>query len=176
MSLCGCGCGSDAGIYPRTHTAKGIIKGQPRRFLHGHQPRGVFGSGSDLSRYRVEDRGYATPCRIWTGPSNQKGYGLVKVGRSSRAAHLVAYEQANGPIPEGRELDHLCRVRACVNLAHLEVVTHKVNMERSANQKLRPEDRSAIRALATASGMSVAALARHFGFSRPTIRTVLDTQ
>lgn len=44
----------------------------------------------------------------------------------------VAYEMYVGPIPEGMQLDHLCRVRHCVNPAHLEVVTQQENMRRVA--------------------------------------------
>ena len=42
-------------------------------------------------------------------------------------AHRVAYELTNGPIPDGLELDHLCRVRHCVNPSHIEAVTHREN-------------------------------------------------
>ena len=80
MALCECGCGNDAGIYPRTQSRRGIRKGEPRRYLPGHNGNGVVGSGADLTRFAEEDRGYATPCHIWTGPTNQRGYALVKVG------------------------------------------------------------------------------------------------
>jgi hypothetical protein len=45
-------------------------------------------------------------------------------------AHRLSYEWLVGPVPEGMELDHLCRVRHCVNPSHLEVVTHSVNVIR----------------------------------------------
>lgn len=45
-------------------------------------------------------------------------------------AHRVAYEEIMGPVPEGLELDHLCRTRSCVNPSHLEPVTHRENMNR----------------------------------------------
>lgn len=48
-----------------------------------------------------------------------------------RLAHRVAYEIHVGPIPDGLEIDHLCRVRCCVNPDHLEPVTHRENMRRS---------------------------------------------
>lgn len=48
------------------------------------------------------------------------------------AAHRFAYELANGPIPDGLEIDHLCRNRKCVNPAHLQAVSHRENMLRAA--------------------------------------------
>lgn len=45
-------------------------------------------------------------------------------------AHRLSYELFVGPIPDGYELDHLCRNRGCVNPAHLEAVTHRVNVLR----------------------------------------------
>lgn len=42
-------------------------------------------------------------------------------------AHIVSYEQMLGDVPLGRELDHLCRVRKCVNPFHLEAVPHRLN-------------------------------------------------
>jgi len=47
-----------------------------------------------------------------------------------RSAHRLSYETEIGPIPEGLELDHLCRVRSCVNPLHLEPVTHQENVRR----------------------------------------------
>lgn len=80
-------------------------------------------------------------CWKWTGSRNPSGYGLLGVvGASGRqttmGAHRVAYELLVGPIPDGLEIDHLCRVRHCVNPAHLEPVTRQENMRRGskANQ------------------------------------------
>jgi len=64
-------------------------------------------------------------CWLWTGRIH-KGYGYY----SGTGAHRVSFELANGPIPAGMELDHLCRVRNCVNPAHLEPVTRAENMRR----------------------------------------------
>src|SRR5687768_6855547 len=69
--------------------------------------------------YLVEDRGYQTPCWVWQRAKASNGYGTVVVdgeqGRVWRRAHRHFYEQRVGPIPDGHQLDHLCRVRACVN-------------------------------------------------------------
>lgn len=88
----------------------------------------------DLSmtdRWTLEDRGHVTPCWIWRG-AKTKGYGVTSHDGNSHAyVHRVLYMEHNGPIPDGLELDHLCRVPACVNPDHLEAVTHRENILRS---------------------------------------------
>lgn len=72
-------------------------------------------------------------CWLWTG-TLLDGYGqfyTVGVKRKGIAAHRFAYLTLVGDIPEGLELDHLCRTRACVNPYHMDPVTHKENMRRS---------------------------------------------
>ncbi len=73
-----------------------------------------------------------SPCVLWQGARNNNGYGVRTVCQRQVLAHRYAYEMERGPIPDGLELDHLCRVRECVNPAHLEPVTHAENMRRSA--------------------------------------------
>jgi hypothetical protein len=71
-------------------------------------------------------------CLRWTGSKTKTGYGRIGHEGKTKSVHRVAYELAKGPIPEGLEIDHLCRVRDCVNPAHLEAVTHTVNVQRAA--------------------------------------------
>lgn len=69
-------------------------------------------------------------CWLWTAGRNDDGYGLFWDGTATVRAHRWAYEALVGPIPEGLHLDHLCRVRHCVNPAHLDPVTNAVNAAR----------------------------------------------
>lgn len=70
------------------------------------------------------------PCWLWTAHTNHLGYGRFRVGATMVQAHRFAYEELVGPIPEGLELDHLCRNRTCVNPFHCEPVTERVNVLR----------------------------------------------
>jgi hypothetical protein len=71
------------------------------------------------------------PCWLWTACTSGNGYGGFQLDGRLQAAHRVAYELLVGPIPEGMQLDHLCRVLICVNPDHLEVVTCRENLMRS---------------------------------------------
>lgn len=71
-------------------------------------------------------------CWLFGGGRNKYDYGVVKMPgeRRSGLAHRLMYESDRGPIPPGMETDHLCRVRACVNPWHLEIVTRHENILR----------------------------------------------
>ena len=73
-----------------------------------------------------------TGCWIWVGGQYGNGYGYVTLGSENgkqkfALAHRASYEVLVGPIPKGLTLDHKCRVRCCINPAHLEPVTHREN-------------------------------------------------
>lgn len=71
-----------------------------------------------------------TGCWIWQAYVDTDGYGRFWIDGSTHRAHRVAYELVKGPIPEGLQLDHLCRVTTCVNPPHLEAVTGRENVLR----------------------------------------------
>ena len=72
------------------------------------------------------------PC--WVDPNRSldgKGYTQVNQKGREKSGHREAYRLLVGPIPEGLEIDHLCRDTRCYNPAHLEPVTHRENTRRS---------------------------------------------
>ncbi len=73
----------------------------------------------------------ANGCWLWTAARNENGYPLLWAGGKMIRAHRFSYEVHVGSIPAGLDLDHLCRVRHCVNPAHLEPVTRSENLRRS---------------------------------------------
>lgn len=69
-------------------------------------------------------------CWIWIGSLGSHGYGQIGIRNIMNTAHRVVYEFYKGEIPKGLYLDHLCRVKCCVNPNHLEPVTNRENLLR----------------------------------------------
>lgn len=61
-------------------------------------------------------------CWLWTAADDSTEYGMLAIARRPARAHRLAYEHFVGPIPPDKELHHICRVRRCVNPAHLLAV------------------------------------------------------
>jgi len=124
--LCECGCGQDPGVWTRNNTRYGWVKGEPRRFVHGHNTR--------KPDYTVDP---VTGCWVWAKYLNEDGYGLMGVrpedyrsgdGYRTVKAMKVYWERANGPVPEGLVLDHFrCDNRACVRPDHMRPATSREN-------------------------------------------------
>lgn len=69
-------------------------------------------------------------CLRWIGSTNGKGYGVIIIGGRGMMTHRIMYEMFAGPIPDGLQLDHLCRNPICANVDHLEPVTRRENILR----------------------------------------------
>ena len=82
------------------------------------------------SKIEIRDCGYATACWVWAGACSSSGYGLLKWETHTVSSHRLVYELLVGPIQDGLETDHLCRIPLCANPAHLEPVTHRENVMR----------------------------------------------
>lgn len=92
---------------------------------------------SDRFWAKVDTRGFVSDhrpdlgaCWIWTAAHYWDGYGAFAANGVQGRAHRFAYELLVGPIPDGLQIDHLCRVRLCVNPSHMEPVTLGENVMR----------------------------------------------
>lgn len=96
---------------------------------------------ADRDRFMQFVRVDSAGCWLWTGYRDAGGYGRSRRSGTNTTAHRVSYELHVGLIPPGMHLDHLCRVRHCVNPAHLEPVTPGENIRRGepANRTHCPE-------------------------------------
>jgi hypothetical protein len=103
---------------------------------------------SQLTRFVAKIQQQVNGCWQWTASKTSRrlttvagdehidgGYGLFWLDGKTVVAHRVAYEHWIRLIPDGLEIDHLCRNRGCVNPLHLEPVTHSLNMQRGERPK-----------------------------------------
>jgi hypothetical protein len=161
IGLCRCGCGQQTSKADRTNPARRWIKGQPKRYVHGHNSR-------VQTRYVEIETGYGTACWIWQLATDPGGYGHDHRDGRDVLAHRAYFEDSVGPIPRGRQIDHLCRQRDCVNPNHLEVVTARENVRRGRATKLTQADVNAIRA----SNEKQHVLARRYGVTQSQISRI----
>lgn len=86
-------------------------------------------------------------CLLWLGATDGGGrYGCIRIGGpkgETRPAHVVAWEEQNGPVPDGLVLDHVrargCSSTLCINVDHLEPVTQRENILRGDGPRLTSE-------------------------------------
>ncbi|MCL2393073.1 MAG: HNH endonuclease [Acidimicrobiaceae bacterium] len=102
-------------------------------------PTRIYNRGVPLlDRWAAHVIAEPSGCWGWLGAHTPYGYGHLNVGGSRYdSAYRVGYRLLIGEVPEGLELDHLCRNPGCVNPTHLEPVTHRVNVFRGSNRRIQ---------------------------------------
>lgn len=156
---CACGCGEPVTVHD----------GRPRTYVYGHWSRMPRRPLAERFAEKVVPATDLSPngmagCLLWRKPGTN-GYGAIFVERGvQKPAHVVAWLLAGRAIPDGLELDHLCRRRSCVNVDHLEAVTGAENVRRGANAKLTLDQVEEIRSL-VAQGWRRSDIAAAYGVS-----------
>ena len=109
-----------------------------------------------------------TDCDDWPGYVNPDGYGWAwdAEARKVRFTHIMAWEEARGPVTEGKELHHKCGNKRCRNVEHLEELTRAEHNRLNPNVKLTREDVLGIMALLRV-GWGQQSIADLYGISRP---------
>jgi len=108
----------------------GLLKTSPDSLNMLNQP-------NSLSRFQDKVDYTLWGCWLWLGRTDKDGYGIFYLNGKNRKSHRVSYETWKCAIPTGMTLDHLCRVRNCVNPDHTEPVTNRENFLRGDNLMLK---------------------------------------
>lgn len=120
----------------RPHSARGWCRVHYYRWYHDRPldtPVRPVHRGTVQERFwQKVNRNSAAGCWLFLAGKDKDGYGKFKADGRHVRAHRYAYEILVGPIPDGLEPDHLCRTPACVNPAHLELVTPRENTLRGS--------------------------------------------
>ena len=115
---------------PRPHLARGWCRTHYEYWRRKGIPVYVEPSAADRFWEKVDKSG---DCWEWTAARLPRGYGVFSWEQRQGYAHRFSYEQSVGPIPDGLEIDHLCRNPPCVRPDHLEAVTRRENMLRGTS-------------------------------------------
>jgi hypothetical protein len=75
-------------------------------------------------------------CLVWAGYKMSNGYGLVSAGGKRGLVHRIVWKMSGGHLPDDMTIDHLCRTKACINVAHMEVVTGVENSRRAGGLEI----------------------------------------
>ena len=124
--LCRCGCGMKTEIATMSDSRTGHVKGKPFMWIAGHRAK----AGNKI---KVDE---PVGCWNWATRPYSNGYCYGRDGNGKRMlAHRMVWIRANGPVPQGLELDHVCRNKRCVNPEHLRAVTRSVNVKAACDAR-----------------------------------------
>lgn len=88
-----------------------------------------FPSEKTLDQLMTRIEKTSSGCWLWQGARDYKlGYGQIWFRKKREKAHRVFFMLSGNTIPQGTEIDHICRARQCVNPSHLRAVTHRENI------------------------------------------------
>lgn len=130
---------------------------------------------------RLTERGAANGCWLYAGKLFRSGYGqftlTTDAGRRTVLAHRVAFEVANGPIPDGMVVMHACDNRQCINPSHLSLGSQADNMADCYKKGRNPRGEKVGNSILTEDqarsikygGEPTLAAAERYGVSRRTI-------
>jgi len=180
---CHCGCGQKTRIAPQTSAEKGWIRGEPVRYLSGHN--GKIRNANEHFWSRV-DIGNTDECWDWQGCASSGGYGSTTLYGEKELTHRAAWRLANGQdIPGELLVRHKCDRPICCNPAHLELGTHANNAadreERGRGNQIYGEKHFRARLSETevleiisllASGETYGELSARYSVSRGCIRAI----
>lgn len=119
----------------RRHYAKGLCSLHYKRHSKGSDlssPLIRSGSLSDRFWVRVDK---SLECWTWRTGLTAQGYGQIREQGRSYLAHRLSYEWHYGAIPDGMQVDHICRSRSCVNPDHLRLATDGLNKQNLGGER-----------------------------------------
>lgn len=113
-----------SGHYWQYRQGKPIVPLMPRA---GYTPRIASETTLEERLWGRVDKSTAGGCWIFTGPKLRDGYGRFSFKGKKYSAHVLAYELTIGPVQVGKDVDHMCQVKACVRPDHLRAVDASAN-------------------------------------------------
>lgn len=114
----------------RPSRARGWCHAHYKRWKRNGDPAGVRAMSCATPEQAFSERTtWDGGCLAWTGTTDRYGYGVMRSGGKLVRAHRYAWERANGAIPAGLLVDHMCYRRECANVAHMRLVTNMQNIQ-----------------------------------------------
>jgi hypothetical protein len=175
---CCCGCGQKTKISKFNSSAKNWVKGQPRKFISGHNKRNMI-PFAERFWAKVDIKGPAE-CWLWKGDTLASGYARVSITHDHYIGSRVAWELTYGPIPKDLLACHKCDNPPCCNPNHLFLGTAKDNHNdmvqkgRCKTVKILTDEIVFNIRLLHVEGLSNPSIAKKLNISRPTIWDVVN--